>query len=709
MHMADALISPTVGVAFAVASGVLLVGSSRSLARSEHYARLMPTMGVMGAFVFAAQMINFAIPGTGSSGHLGGGLLLALLLGGPAAFVVMASVLTVQCLLFADGGLLALGCNVFNLAFWPAFVGLPLVVFLRHTPLQRWPWLPVVLGVVASLELGAAGVAVQTSLSGRSDLPLLPFLGIMLGIHLPIALVEGLVTVVVLNALQRQDSSLPAGGAWPGHRLLAVFGVAVFLATVLSWFASTRPDGLEWSVARITGHDEAPAPAATLASGAARLQEHTACFPDYAWPAGREPTAGPESQAWPAVSAGSSAAGGLGAAVVMAVILLLAGSLGLWRRWSRGRSVGTLLLLAPIVLASMEDPRPAAPPICDEDGLRSIVRDIRWRAIADGTVQAAAGEGVDPEIGATMNLTLAAGSRIHEHHRWLIQFEAAQGPGSEAEIQTYSGLNDRAAGADPSCVIKELWLDLQGWKSGDRELRIRLGQIDLTCLFDCNALANDGTRQFLSPAFVNNPTIPMPDPGPGLAVQWLDQSFAVRLAVADGEADYQDLAQHSFTIAEIETSVLPGTTLRVLGWLDGHRREPLQDDGRRCSYGLGASADYQGEIAGFFLRYGWCNPDLNEFSHHLSLGTQVSLAWLGRECDVCGLAYGWSWLGPAGRNLVRTEGYEPGVEGHAEIYYHHNIDAQWSVGGSFQHVLAPAGARDTEEVWALAAQARLEI
>ena len=84
-------------------------------------------MGVAGAFVFAAQMLNFAIPGTGSSGHLGGALLLAILLGPEAAFLVMASILAVQALFFADGGLLALGCNIFNLGFFPAFVAYPLV------------------------------------------------------------------------------------------------------------------------------------------------------------------------------------------------------------------------------------------------------------------------------------------------------------------------------------------------------------------------------------------------------------------------------------------------------------------------------------------------------------------------------------------------------------------------------------------------------
>jgi cobalt/nickel transport system permease protein len=121
MHMADALISPAVGGGMWAATGALLAYSARKVTQ-EIDDRKVPLMGVLGAFVFAAQMINFTIPGTGSSGHLGGGMILTVLLGPYAAFLVTASVLTVQALFFADGGLLALGCNIFNLGFFPAFI-----------------------------------------------------------------------------------------------------------------------------------------------------------------------------------------------------------------------------------------------------------------------------------------------------------------------------------------------------------------------------------------------------------------------------------------------------------------------------------------------------------------------------------------------------------------------------------------------------------
>jgi cobalt/nickel transport system permease protein len=114
MHMSDALISPTVGAAGWLTAAGFAAYAGREVRRAPE-ASPPALMGVLGAFVFAAQMINFSIPATGSSWHLGGGLLLAALLGPHAAFLVMASVLAVQALLFADGGLLALGCNVINL------------------------------------------------------------------------------------------------------------------------------------------------------------------------------------------------------------------------------------------------------------------------------------------------------------------------------------------------------------------------------------------------------------------------------------------------------------------------------------------------------------------------------------------------------------------------------------------------------------------
>ena len=111
MHMADALLSPAVGGAMWAGSlGALIYCAKKMKEKMDE--KMIPLMGVLGAFIFAGQMINFTIPGTGSSGHIGGGMLLAILLGPYAAFLVIASVLVIQALFFADGGLLALGANI---------------------------------------------------------------------------------------------------------------------------------------------------------------------------------------------------------------------------------------------------------------------------------------------------------------------------------------------------------------------------------------------------------------------------------------------------------------------------------------------------------------------------------------------------------------------------------------------------------------------
>ena len=108
MHMADALLSPAVaGTMYACSTAVAAYSVTKI--RKEDDQTKIPTMGIMGAFVFATQMINFTIPGTGSSGHLCGGMLLSAMLGAPAGFLTMIGILLIQCLMFADGGLMEHG------------------------------------------------------------------------------------------------------------------------------------------------------------------------------------------------------------------------------------------------------------------------------------------------------------------------------------------------------------------------------------------------------------------------------------------------------------------------------------------------------------------------------------------------------------------------------------------------------------------------
>jgi len=336
MHMADALISPAVGgVMWAATVG--LIGYSAKKIKEEADNHKVPLMGVLGAFIFAAQMINFSIPATGSSGHLGGGMILAILLGPYAAFLVMASVLIVQALFFADGGLLALGCNIFNLGFFPCFVVYPLIYrkILGNYPTQGKIMLASLIAAIISLQLGAFSVVLETVFSGISALPFPTFVILMQPIHLAIGVVEGLVTAAVVTfvwkvrpeILNAAKNSLPIGKLNIKKVLLVLVFVAAVTGGALSWFASSNPDGLEWAMFKTSGKEELESQEGLHAS-LAGIQEKTAFLPDYGFKKG-EPTAEAESK-WPAVDSGTSVSGLVGGLLTLIVAVLI--GLGLRQR-----------------------------------------------------------------------------------------------------------------------------------------------------------------------------------------------------------------------------------------------------------------------------------------------------------------------------------------------------------------------------------------
>ncbi|MCB4203949.1 energy-coupling factor ABC transporter permease [Deferribacterales bacterium Es71-Z0220] len=252
MHMSDALVSVPTALSFWGITAVTSAYASSKIKQEYHEDKSIPFMGVMGAFVFALQMVNFAIPATGSSGHFAGGFLLAMLLGPNAAFLVMASVLFVQALFFADGGLLALGCNIFNMGFIPAYVIYPLFKALTEKN-KFFIWL----GGALSLLLGSVMVSMQTVLSGISELPFSKMLMLMVGIHILIGIFEGLITIgayQLINSYKLQTVN-------NNNTVKPYFGlgiVTVIIASIFSLFASSKPDGLEWSIYRILGRESEP-------------------------------------------------------------------------------------------------------------------------------------------------------------------------------------------------------------------------------------------------------------------------------------------------------------------------------------------------------------------------------------------------------------------------------------------------------------------
>ncbi len=348
MHMADALLAPAVAATMYAASGVAAGFSIRALKRDDEPQKL-PVMAVTAALVFAGQMINYTIPGTGSSGHLCGGMLLSALLGPQAGFLSMIVILAIQCLFFADGGLLALGANIWNMAFYGCFVG----YYLIWRPIMRGKWfgdgrsaqraritLASILGCVVTLQLGAFSVVLETTLSGITELPFGAFVALMQPIHLAIGLVEGLITSAVLLFVYETRPELiqcvqPAGDGKKrslGTVVAILAAVALLVGGGLSLLASANPDGLEWALfgnaeagyaANMELDEESYGVSSKAADVAGSIQEKTAFLPDYAFAGNDAP-------------AGTSVSGIVGSALVAGVAALICVIGGFFRK-KKGR------------------------------------------------------------------------------------------------------------------------------------------------------------------------------------------------------------------------------------------------------------------------------------------------------------------------------------------------------------------------------------
>ena len=350
MHMADALLAPAVAATMYVASGSA-AGVSINKIRKEENTSKLPTMAVTAALVFAGQMINYTIPGTGSSGHICGGFLLSALLGPFAGFLSMIVILLIQCLFFADGGLMALGANIWNMGFYGCFVG----YYLVFMPLMRSKLfakagdknserikiiLASTLGCVLTLQLGAFSVVLETKASGITELPFGAFVALMQPIHLAIGLVEGLVTSAVLifvhetrpEMIESLNETGNANNKLSVKTVVTILAVvALFIGGFFSLFASSNPDGLEWALfgneesgysANMGLDEENYGNSSTISDTAANIQEKTAFLPDYAF-------SGSDS------AAGTSVSGIVGSAIVAGIVVIIGFAGGFFRKNKR--------------------------------------------------------------------------------------------------------------------------------------------------------------------------------------------------------------------------------------------------------------------------------------------------------------------------------------------------------------------------------------
>ncbi|OQA46944.1 MAG: Fused nickel transport protein NikMN [Chloroflexi bacterium ADurb.Bin325] len=247
MHIPDGFLSVAVSVLLWLLS-VAAIAYALQRVNRELGERQVPLMGVLAACIFAGQMLNFSVTG-GTSGHLMGAAIATILLGPWAAIIVMTAVVSVQALIFQDGGLLALGANLFNMGV----IGVTVSYFAYHT-LRRLtgdkPWSIIVSGFVAawlSIFIASLAVALQLAVSGTS--PANVAVAAMGGVHALIGIGEGLITAGALAFLLATRRDLVGAGAPRGESSRTVWlgGLAIAaLLAVLAPLASAHPDGLEW-------------------------------------------------------------------------------------------------------------------------------------------------------------------------------------------------------------------------------------------------------------------------------------------------------------------------------------------------------------------------------------------------------------------------------------------------------------------------------
>ncbi len=339
MHMSDVLISPVVGGTMWAATLAVSYYSVKKVQKNfdenQEYQELnekkIPLMGVMGAFVFASQMINFTIPGTGSSGHIGGGMILAALLGPYAGFLTLSCILAIQALFFADGGLLALGSNIFNMGFYTCFIAYPFIYkkIIKNKMSKKKILIASILSVVIGLQLGAFSVVLQTVISGKTELPFQTFVLFMQPIHLAIGIIEGLITSAVISFVYstRPEILQPIKENTFNKKvsykkiITVLLSLTIVIGGFISYFASSNPDGLEWSIEKtektIVSNPTEENGESKIHKFLGKIQEKIAFLPDYGFKNNSE-----ETELY-TVNAGTSVSGIVGSLLTLSLIVLI--------------------------------------------------------------------------------------------------------------------------------------------------------------------------------------------------------------------------------------------------------------------------------------------------------------------------------------------------------------------------------------------------
>ncbi len=241
MHLGNGVICPVTGIPMLLIAGGSLFYAIKQ-ARREIKKDKIAKIVLLTTFVFALQMINFSIPSTGSSGHIIGAILLASILGPNIAFIAMSLIIAIQALFFNDGGLLALGCNIFNMGFLACYVVYPFVY--KTFSNKNKQYMGCILSAITALQLGSIAIVLELLLSGSIISNVGAFLVLMQGIHLPIGIFEGIFTSLLILISSKTNLSRYF------NSFIGLFslGLGVFIVN----YSSNKPDGLEWSMLKMS-------------------------------------------------------------------------------------------------------------------------------------------------------------------------------------------------------------------------------------------------------------------------------------------------------------------------------------------------------------------------------------------------------------------------------------------------------------------------
>lgn len=290
MHVSNHLISPEVSIVGGVVAALLIGVAVIKTHKEQPSSKRLTLAGILGAFVFAAQMFNFPIGALGCSGHLVGGVLLAAMLGPWLGFLTLSGVLTLQALVFADGGIMTLGWNIVNMAALGSLVAYPLIFrpIIKASAATARCLTASIVTSVAALSLGAMAVVFESTLSGNAALPFAEFMANMLPIHLLIGAIEGATCgVILLLVARREPALLEAYRSRLGSlrinykRVFTIFALAsLVVGGIFSLMASSHPDGLEWAIGKTLGGEVIEITNRTHLA-AESLQQSIALAPDY--------------------------------------------------------------------------------------------------------------------------------------------------------------------------------------------------------------------------------------------------------------------------------------------------------------------------------------------------------------------------------------------------------------------------------------------